>query len=1250
MDTEKQAQRDKVQNSLRNLNDKDFYQNLVEFWDTLGYKSNRQPEVYEYTYENFKHSFNDGYQIKDAKAQGDSWESLFLLFQVTDEELKTHFAEQVQTDLFGYKPPYEPHLQSYLFVGLVLKGEGYSRTALADIARQINRCFAIPLIITFKYGDHITIAVVNRRLHKRDKTKDVLEKVTLIKDINLLSPHRAHTDILCELSIEVLSDKGTLNNFDDLHKAWARTLDISELNKRFYKELSNWYFWAIQNVEFPAGEEPDREKRNSISVIRLLTRMIFVWFMKEKGLIPEALFDTDKLKTIIKFDDFNGTSYYKAILQNLFFATLNTEMNHDVPGSRRFRKDNNGDPNPDFNNHNVYRYKHLFHNPETVIDSVFGEIPFLNGGLFECLDSESTIEGKKQYIRVDGFSDRHDNVLKFPDELFFKGKEEKIDLNDIYGTKNKKYTIKGLIPILHSYKFTVAENTPVEEEVALDPELLGRVFENLLASYNPETKNTARHDTGSFYTPREIVEFMVNEALIAYLQKSIASDTAEQKADNELRLRLLLTYTDEEHLFTEAETDMLIHAIDNLKSMDPACGSGAFLMGLLLKMVYILHKLDPHNERWKTRQIGNIQAQIEDSRKITDIKVQSDVIAKLEDSIKDIQTTFEDFDFDYSRKLFLIERCMYGSDIQPIAIQIAKLRFFISLLVDQYKKPDSYNHGIRSLPNLETNLVAANSLIPLQLNVQLEIFFEKEIEDFKTNIANIHNEYFSARSRQHKQKIKDKEKKERKKFSKALRDLKVPIQKADLIAKWDPYSSNSFAEFFDLGIMFGISSLNMVITNPPFIRQEDIGYKPALKEAGYTVYNSTSDLYTYFYELSYKLLANDGVASFITSNKWLRSKYGTKLRNLLKSCTQIHSIIDFGGYQVFESATVDTSILIYEKSMPSVDNHARFLTIDKSFRGKNLEELFYNSHIKILQNSLKDGGWTLAPTEVLALKDKIERIGVPLKNWDVNVFYGVKTGFNDAFIIDTETKNRLCLEDPRSIEVLKPVLRGRDIGRYEYHWAGQWLIVIPSGWTNSHREMLTPEKFIIQSYPAIYKHLIQTASIKSRGKGLYDRDDQGDYWWELRDCAYYSEFDKDKIVWADIADGSCFHIDSKQHIIANTAYMLTGSRIRSLLGILNSKVYDFYFNLISSGLSSNANRGFKIFIEQFPIPDNPDILNKIEHEVNQLLTLIENRNQDEDISHPTPIADIENAINKLVYSLYDLSPAEISLMEKLCKQ
>ena len=390
-------------------------------------------------------------------------------------------------------------------------------------------------------------------------------------------------------------------------------------------------------------------------------------------------------------------------------------------GKRKFRAEPDKSQSRHFFIHNVFRYEKHFAEPESTLKQLFEPIPFLNGGLFECLDKQVEEKEKLKNIRIDGFSDRADNPVHMPDRLFFDPEGQEWDFSEVYGTKKaRKEKVRGLIDILGSYKFTIAENTPIEEEVALDPELLGKVFENLLANYNPETKTTARKQTGSFYTPREIVNYMVDESLIAYLGPhlrdagsgpgmttrigAVGADhdppptgTGDNAA--EPRLRHLLSYTEEAHQFSKKECDALIVAIDSCKILDPACGSGAFPMGVLHKLVHVLHKLDPKNTQWKERQIEKA-AQLDDA----DIRERTEA---------DIEDAFANNALDYGRKLYLIENGIYGVDIQPIAMQIAKLRFFISLVVDQQVDPKRENLGVRPLPNLETKFVAANTLMKL---------------------------------------------------------------------------------------------------------------------------------------------------------------------------------------------------------------------------------------------------------------------------------------------------------------------------------------------------------------------------------------------------------------------------------------------------------------------------------------------------------------------------------------------------------
>ena len=308
--------------------------------------------------------------------------------------------------------------------------------------------------------------------------------------------------------------EGDFSTLEKIKEAFS----VDPVTKQFYNEIQNWYFWAMDKIKFPDdykySTDPvkDTEIRNATSLIRLITRIIFIWFLKEKDLVPLDLFSKEKLTKIVKnfLKDKNSSNFYNAILQNLFFATLNQKMDE-----RKFAE-NKGFPanSKEYGVKNLYRYEDKFLINKDEALKLFKDIPFLNGGLFDCLDKEDET-GKVVY--VDGFSRNPAKEAFISDYLFFQQQEEKVDLSK-YGLGSQK-PVKGLIEILNSYNFTIDENTPVDQEIALDPELLGKVFENLLASYNPETSTTARKATGSYYTPREIVDFMVEESLFEFLKE-----------------------------------------------------------------------------------------------------------------------------------------------------------------------------------------------------------------------------------------------------------------------------------------------------------------------------------------------------------------------------------------------------------------------------------------------------------------------------------------------------------------------------------------------------------------------------------------------------------------------------------------------------------------------------------------------------------------------------------------------------------
>lgn len=404
--------KERIQHRINTFGTGSLAENAIALFKELGYSSNKRIDIGK---DAFEALFEKHPAANFQKALFDDWLSADYLFQLTREEITC------QKSLFSVNQYNPKEYQSYSFVAIELKNEHYSRGKLSQITREVNKLFPMPVMILFKHGNTLTLSVINRRLHKRDESKDVLEKVTLIKDIRI-SPagggvrrtgvevplkkgdegvvtHRAHIEILLDLSFDELKDKHGFTNFVELHNAWQKTLDTSELNKRFFRELANWYFWAMDNVGFPDDLEKKNDVRNATNLIRLITRLVFIWFIKEKDLLPDLLFNKNHLDTLLKDFNKDNTSnvYYHAILQNLFFGTLNQKM-----GERGFAKDGSFPENKnEYGVKNLFRYADKFSIKENEVIEMFKDIPFLNGGLFDCLDKPND-EGKVVY--VDGFS------------------------------------------------------------------------------------------------------------------------------------------------------------------------------------------------------------------------------------------------------------------------------------------------------------------------------------------------------------------------------------------------------------------------------------------------------------------------------------------------------------------------------------------------------------------------------------------------------------------------------------------------------------------------------------------------------------------------------------------------------------------------------------------------------------------------------------------------------------------------------
>jgi len=850
----------------------------IALLESLGYRSQKRITLKPNTAETFAATFAKEKPLNPQNAILADWQSADFLFQLTDEEVRSAAAGKQQF-LFDADGRWNgAEVKSFIFIAITLAKPQYTRTDLSRITRAVNRLFPMPAMLLFRHGDTVTLAVINRRLHKRDESKDVLEKVTLIKDIRIANPHRAHVEILADLSFDALLERENFTNFVALQSAWQKTLDIQALNKRFFIAVRNWFYWARRHAHFPPGANHDE------ALIRLLTRMIFCWFLREKRFIPDDLFAESRVETLMRDwhaqaceRDTNG-NYYKAILQNLFFATLNTPIEE-----RKFRSPRSYQgKNKHYGDQRYFRHVALFHEKAPVED-LYRTIPFLNGGLFEMLDEipgrgDDSITEEK---RVDGFSDVPAKQPIVPDFLFFGAERPVPELSALLDEKTPPKA-RGLIPIFRDYKFTIEENTPLEQDIALDPELLGRAFENLLAAVSPETRTVARKSTGSFYTPREEVNYMVEEALTRHLLTALS---VHQKAlpNLEERLRELISAEKELHRFTDPEADAVVAAIGRTRILDLACGSGAFPMGLLQRLVHILHKLDPGNVRWKAAKLATLPPEMREKA----------------------EEVFRKESFDYTRKLELVKDSIHGVDIQPAAIQISKLRFFLSLVIEQ----NDPRH-VRPLPNLETKFVCANSLLGLPRPEGWELF-QHQIEPHERALLDVRARYFFAQQQEEKDACRIEDQKLRRKLSAFIEAIggSAAHELASAVAAWNPYKPDRVAGYFDPESMFGVrDGFDITIGNPPYVRADEQSdwnqrqRQQILASEQYETLWERWDLFVPFIERAYKLLKPGGVTTLIVSDAFCHSKYAQKPQNWFLKNARILRLDFCSGLQIFEAA------------------------------------------------------------------------------------------------------------------------------------------------------------------------------------------------------------------------------------------------------------------------------------------------------------------------------------------------------------
>jgi adenine-specific DNA-methyltransferase len=1177
----------------------------------------------------------------------DRWRAVHFLFQLTGDELPalSRGSDPATGEAFQ-----RGAIDSFVFLAIDLDGGGWSRRQLVAIVRALNRGFSMPVILLFRYGGQATLAVIDRRASRRDVSRDVVGgRISLIKDIDLESPHRAHVEILADLSLAALAQRKAPSDFRALYDLWLDTLSATELNKRFYEELADWFAWASISapLSFPKGQG-NGDGAKEIALIRLLTRLMFVWFIKEKGLVPEALFDRSALAKLLEESPAatpEGHGYYLAILQNLFFATLNTEM-----PERRWRQDEGGQ-SKDYLGHHVYRHAALFADPDKALDA-FASVPFLNGGLFECLDTEiasddprtghAERERGRLILRIDGYSDQPDKQPRLPNALFFGGAKG-VDLSAWFEKAKAPRNVPGLIDLFERYKFTVEENTPLEEEAALDPELLGKVFENLLASYNEDTKTTARNKSGSFYTPREVVDFMVDEALVAWLLpklprelelkhprvsgldfgpppgelalESPPSSSSEQGAGKEeSRLRHLLSFASRSHDFSQTQVDALIAAIESCKAIDPAVGSGAFPLGLLQKLVHVLDVLDPGGEKWKSRNRIYYERRLAEAQAIPAAAERVAEIEKAEAALADFDAKFEGGHYpDYTRKLFLIDRCLHGVDIQPIAVQIAKLRCFISLAVEQKENPGRPNRGITPLPNLEAKFVAANTLTPLHRKGQTGLVTEDLLKKQRA-LREANRAFFAAANGAAKRSVQKRIRVLREEIAAEVeREHTFAGDDAKKLAAWDPFDSNAFAPFFDGEWMFGLDAsaeegwFDIAFANPPYIRQEKIesfrvNDRPVVAKAqlkaDYKTFAGTADIYVYFYERALRLLRPAGVLAFITSNKWYRAGYGKGLREWLSSHARILKIIDFGDAPVFEAIAYPTILIGTRKAKPG--RPGSYETV-QSLNWKPIEgedpkesvrqfaERFVAEAFATPQAALSAGGWQLEPQAERDLLARLRAGGMPLSEWcQGRFYYGIKTGLNDAFVIDGAKRAELIAADPKSAEWIKPYVAGRDVKRWAVQSRDKWLIFIPWHFPLPNSEETEgassdAEIAFEREYPALYAHL-QTFKAALSARDQKETGIRYEWYALQRYRNYWPEFLEPKIMIPAIEKMCAYAFDRDGLFGNDKTSIVVSPRWRLLLAVANSSTSWWITRQAFSSKQGGYYEFKPMYVGKLPIP------------------------------------------------------------------
>ncbi|MCE7132865.1 Eco57I restriction-modification methylase domain-containing protein [Campylobacter coli] len=1009
--------------------------------------------------------------------------------------------------------------------------------------------------------------------------------------------------------------------------------DANSLNNAFYKELLYilGLYESKQNSKLIiAKSEESKEEQGT-------------FYTAINSKLKEENFETI-LKLLILW--LNRILFLKLIESNL--VRFNDDKNLRFLNFKKI---------PDFDKLSELFFEVLAKEKSTRKKSEFAYLPYLNSSLFEKQSIENTLE-------ISSLS----NDLKL---FYYKNTVLKDD--KCKAKKGQVGLLEYLFEFLDSFDFGSDDEQSeiLSQKELISSSVLGNVFEKLNG-----------YKEGSFYTPSFITSYMCKESITkVVLDKFNAQFDLDVKNINELRKSLRKEDK-------KAQKELL----NSIKICDPAVGSGHFLVSALNVMLSIYDELNLFDEEFYL-EVQN------DEILITNHK--GEFIEYKRPSTPKDKTHLIQQELFHTKK-DIIENNLFGVDINPNSCEITKLRLWIELLKHSfYQSFDDENyHDLKTLPNIDINIKCGNSLVSyfetgkslnhypnikermgkykrivkdykegfytdknlitkeiknLQesfKNFCLKDKFNKEIKQL-TNGANEYSKKYGdfLADEHHDEKFKSFFSKNMFEFS---FDEKVAIKEfANLKKEYDNIfnleSNHPFEWRFEFPEILdddgNFKGFDLIIGNPPYIRQEELKELKSHLAKNYKVYKGTSDIYTYFYELGFNVLKDrGGVLSYITSNKYTRAGYGEALREFLLKNVKFLEYTDLNGIKVFDSATVDTSILCFEKSK-SKDNKFKYLALSNEILKTCAYNIgLYKDFAEFSQNSLSKESFTFSDENTSALKAKIERIGTPLKEWQgLNIYRGILTGYNEAFIITTEKRNEILAnckdeaEKERTAKLIRKMLRGRDIKRYSYEWAGLWVINTHNGYKNQNGEKV--EAINIDHYPSLKKHFDEFYP------QLEKRADKGLTPYNLRNCAYIEEFEREKIVYSEIVRKPQFYLDTKLNFYAEaTSFILTGENLKYLIAFLNNDFVAFIFKTFYAGgnLGENGFRYKKAFLEKLPIPK---INSKNEKLANELINLVDEILKVKEQDKNANTQELENKINSIVYKLYNLTEEEIKIIE-----